>query len=56
MLSEPEPEGPGWTSSHISEALEMSERTIERSKKRLVEDGLNSALDRKPPNNSSRFI
>ena len=32
MLSEPEPEGPGWTSSHINEALVMSGRAIERAK------------------------
>lgn len=56
LLSESEPEGPGWTNNCISSALGMSERTIERVKKRFFEDGLDVALERKPPDNSSRSI
>jgi DNA-binding CsgD family transcriptional regulator len=44
------------TSSEISKALGMSERTIDRLKKRFVEEGLDSALSRKPMDMSSRDI
>ncbi|MDR1657599.1 MAG: helix-turn-helix domain-containing protein, partial [Deltaproteobacteria bacterium] len=36
------------TSSEISKVLGLSERTIDRLKKRFVEEGLDSALGRKP--------
>lgn len=40
------PEGPGWTDAHISEALEVTTRTVERVRQRLVERGLEGALGR----------
>ncbi|MDR3134864.1 MAG: helix-turn-helix domain-containing protein [Deltaproteobacteria bacterium] len=38
---------PPWTTADISRALGMSTRTIERLKKRFVEEGLDIALERK---------
>jgi len=40
--------GPGWTDEKISEAFEVGESTIHRLRQRLVEDGLEAALVRKP--------
>jgi transposase len=36
--------GPAWTDKQISQALDIGIRTIERLRKRLVEEGLNIAL------------
>jgi AraC-like DNA-binding protein len=47
---------PPWTNAAISKALGMSDRTLERLKKRFVEDGLDHALERKPLDNSTREI
>jgi len=38
--------GPGWTDHKISEAFTISTRSIERIRKRLVEQGLEAALNR----------
>ena len=40
-------EGPGWTVARVAEALGVSARTIERLKRRFVEQGLEFALERK---------
>jgi hypothetical protein len=40
-------DGPAWTVAATAEALGVTPRTIEHLKKRLVEDGLEAALDRK---------
>ena len=39
-------EGGGWTDSKISEALNIGHATIERVRKRFVEEGMESALNR----------
>jgi len=39
--------GPAWSSAAISEALGVTSRTIENTKKRFIEGGMNSALERK---------
>lgn len=38
--------GPGWTDRQIEAAFPITLRTIERLRKRLVEDGLEAALNR----------
>jgi transposase len=43
-------EAVGWRDERISEALEVSLSTIERVRERLVEEGLEAALERKAPN------
>ena len=40
-------EGPGWTVARVPEALGVSVRTIDRLKRRIVEQGLEAALERK---------
>jgi transposase len=47
-------EGPGWTDRQICEALEVSSSCVERVRKRLVEDGLEAALSRRPSSGPSR--
>jgi hypothetical protein len=42
------PEGPAWTDEQICGALEVSDTTVERIRRRFVEDGLDLALGRKP--------
>jgi transposase len=39
--------GPAWKVEDVAEALGITSRTIEKLKKRFVEDGLESALERK---------
>ena len=56
LLSEPEPNGPGWKITDICEALAMGPSTLERLKKRFLEGGLSSALERKPLDTSRRDI
>ena len=41
--------GPAWPDQKISEALEVGTATIERVRKRFVEEGLEEALGRKKP-------
>ena len=38
--------GPGWDDERISEAFDVSTRTVERIRKQLVEEGLQAALNR----------
>ena len=40
--------GPGWTDERIAEAFEVSLSTVHRLRQRLVEEGLDAALLRKP--------
>ena len=40
--------GPGWADEKIAEALEVGPSTIHRLRQRLVEDGFEAALVRKP--------
>jgi transposase len=41
-------EGPGWTDEPIAEAFEVGLSTVHRLRQRLVEEGLDAALLRKP--------
>jgi transposase len=40
--------GPGWTDEKIAEAFEVAISTVHRLRERLVEDGFEAALVRKP--------
>ena len=46
--------GEGWSDSHIVAALETSVDTVARTRQRLVEEGLDSALKRHHSPNSAR--
>ena len=41
--------GPGWDDQRISESFNVSVPTVERIRKNFVEEGLESALDRRAP-------
>jgi len=42
------PQGPGWSDQRIAEGLEIGVCTVERTRKRFVEEGLESALQPRP--------
>jgi hypothetical protein len=48
--------GPAWPDGRIAEALEVSTATVERVRRRFVEQGLEAALDRKPREHPAREI
>ena len=41
-------DGPGWADTRIAEAFEVGRSTVHRLRQRLVEEGLDAALVRKP--------
>ncbi len=41
--------GPGWTDQRIADALDVSFRTAENVRRRCVEEGLELAVDGRPP-------
>lgn len=43
------PAGPGWTDEAIAEAVEVSRPMVERVRQRFVEEGLDAALNPRPP-------
>jgi transposase len=43
-------EGPGWVDEAIAEAVETSQPTVARVRKQYFEEGLEAALNRRPPN------
>ena len=45
------PEGDGWKDRQIMEAFEVGRSTVERVRQRLVEEGLEASLTRKPQQN-----
>jgi transposase len=48
------PGGPAWADERIAEAVEVSVATVERVRRRFVEQGLEAALVRKPQDRPSR--
>jgi transposase len=49
------PDGPAWADERIAEAVEVSVATVERVRRRFVEQGLEAALVRKPQERPSRL-
>jgi|SRR5215212_7207 DNA-binding transcriptional ArsR family regulator len=47
-------EGPGWVDEAIADAVETSQPTVSRVRKRCFEEGLEAALNRRPPNREYR--
>ena len=43
------PEGPGWVDDAVAEAVETSQPTVSRVRKHYFEEGLEAALNRRPP-------
>ena len=48
------PQGPGWVDEQVAETLETSQPTVARVRRQYVEEGLEAALDRRPPNREYR--
>ncbi len=48
LLCDAGPDGPAWTVAATAEALGVTARTLEHLKKRVVEEGLEAALERRP--------
>ena len=47
LQSDTSPQGPGWKDAKIAEALNLSQRTVERVRKQYVEHGMEASLNRK---------
>lgn len=56
LLCDAGPEGPAWKVADVAAALGVSSRSIEHLKKRLVEEGLAAALERKPREKPPREV
>jgi transposase len=50
LKADQSPEGPGWVDEQVADAVEVSQPTVARVRKRYFEEGLKAALDRRPPN------
>lgn len=54
LLADSSKHGPGWTDEAIAEACQVTVRTVENIRKRLVLEGLEAALNRKKQMRPSR--
>ena len=50
LKADQSPEGPGWVDEMVAEAVEVSQPTASRVRKQYFEEGLEAALNRRPPN------
>jgi hypothetical protein len=50
LKSDQGPAGPGWVDARVAEAVETRQPTVARVRKQYVEEGLDAALNRRPPN------
>jgi transposase len=48
------PNGPGWVDTAIAEAVEVSQPTIARVRRKFVEEGVTAALNRRAPRRAYR--
>ena len=44
------PEGPAWVDEEVADAVEVSQPTVSRVRKQYFEEGMEAALNRRPPN------
>src|SRR5215207_8233567 len=49
LKADQSPEGPGWVDEQVAEALETSQPTVSRVGKQYFQEGLEAALNRRPP-------
>ncbi len=54
LKADQSPEGSGWFDEAIADAVETSQPTVSRVRKRYFEEGLEAALNRRPPNREYR--
>jgi transposase len=50
LKADQSPEGPAWVDDAIAEAVEVSQPTVSRVRKQYFEEGLEAAINRRPPN------
>jgi transposase len=50
LKADQSPEGPAWVDEQVAEAVETSQPTVSRVRKQYFEEGLQAALNRRPPN------
>jgi transposase len=50
LKADQSPQGPGWVDEKVADAVEVSQPTVSRVRKQYVEEGLEAALNRRPPN------
>jgi transposase len=50
LKADQSPEGPGWVDERVAEAVETSQPTVARVRRQYFEEGLEAALNRRPPN------
>jgi transposase len=50
LKADQSPEGPGWVDEKVADAVEVSQPTVSRVRKRYFEEGLEAAVNRRPPN------
>ena len=50
LKADQSPQGPGWVDDAVAEAVEVSQPTVSRVRKQYFEQGLEAALNRRPPN------
>ena len=50
LKADQSPEGPGWVDEMVAEAVEVSQPTVSRVRKQYFEEGLEAAINRRPPN------
>ncbi len=50
LKADQSPEGPGWVDEQVADAVEVSQPTVCRVRKQYFEEGLQAALNRRPPN------
>lgn len=56
LLCDAGPEGPAWPVTDVADALGVTSRTIEHLKQRFVEEGIETALERKPREKPPREV
>jgi transposase len=54
LKADQSPDGPAWVDDAIAEAVEVSQPTVARVRKRYVQKGLNAALYARPPRREYR--
>ena len=50
LKADQSPQGPSWVDEKVAEAVESSQPTVARVRKQYFEEGLEAALNRRPPN------
>jgi transposase len=50
LKADESPEGTGWVDEKVAETVEVSQPTVSRVRKQYFEEGLEAALNRRPPN------